>query len=155
MQKFSGVCNSETEDNELSQSPATNAIVYSVNHSWSDSIDSPITLTTVQSQVTPSTPSPTHSNNINNASTPPTTFMSWYTPPEQAYQLTHHHHHYQPLEYVPLSMTQPQHDYIHSEIHKSGTSPTREDTNEYECGIEQRLFPKNNNSDDICLIKDL
>lgn len=95
--------------------------------------------------------------------------MNWYPLSEPSYQLTHHHHHYQPFEYVPLTITSSQAEYVNTDLQKSNTtgSSPREDE-EYECSIEHRLFPKNNNevksslttwvpsnNGDMCLIKDL
>ncbi|XP_065201832.1 T-related protein-like isoform X2 [Planococcus citri] len=174
-----GICTSESEDGDMQQ-PTSNAVVFSSNHStWStEPMDTPVTLTPVQSQITPS-PSPNHlpipsSSNVNTTNAPTPPFMSWYSLPEQSYQLhhSHHHHHYQPLEYVPLPIPQSQPEYMNSDIliHKNNLSstPNREDST-YDCNIEQRLFPKNNNTvemkstsswmpssnGDTCLIKDL
>lgn len=175
---FKGICTSESEDGDMQQ-PTSNAVVFPSNHSWpTEPMETPVSLTPVQSHIT-SSPPPTHlsipsSSNVNTTNTPTTTFMSWYPLSDQSYQLhhPHHHHHYQPLEYVPLPLPQSQSEYVNSDLmHKNNLSSTsnREDHDAYECNIEQRLFPKNNNTvevkptpswvpssnGDMCLIKDL
>lgn len=158
------VCSSEADNSEL-PSPSSNAVIYS-NSSWPEATETPsLTLTTVQSHIGAPSSSPSHLNTApNTPSVPTNSFMSWYPLPEStSYPLTHHH--YQPLEYIPLAIPQP--EYINTDLQKSEeASPSREE-NEYECNIEQRLFPKNNNNtemkpwvqsgtnNDMCLMKDL
>ncbi len=154
---FKGACNSESEDNDTQQSSASNAVVYTLNHNWSETAETPITLTSVPTQVATSSPT-SLPGTIITTSSPTTAFMNWYTAPDQSYQLSHHHHHhpYQPLEYVSSTIAQTQPEYIYSDLQKPGeTPPLRESTSDYDCGVDQRLFPKSNSNEDICLIKHL
>ncbi|KAK7604553.1 hypothetical protein V9T40_005739 [Parthenolecanium corni] len=136
-------------DDDLLQPPAT---VY--HNPWSESADVPITLTAAPPQNSSTTLCTSHLTT--GISSPQASLVSWYPATESPYQLPHHPHHhpYQHLEYVPLPLSsQPQQEYISSELHKADSvTPPRENTTEYECSIEQRLFPKNNNNnEDICL----
>lgn len=161
------ICSADPEeDNELQSTSSSNAVVYSSTSNWHEQSDLPsASLITVQSQMSPSSSSLGHIPAAPSTNSAPTnSFMSWYSLSEPSYSLAHHHH-YQSLEYVPLSIPQP--EYINNDLPKSEVTPPSREDNEYECNIEQRLFPKssNNNSDmkpwlqsgsnDICLIKDL